>query len=455
MKRVIILFTALMMIITLFAGCSKSTANNGNTGAESGNASENVTKPEAQSTSGVSETAKEKKQVNITIAIFGSEAQKTVYDGILAEGLKEKSHIKTEVVLIPYAEYQKKLSVLKAAGEAPDIAWLADAMIPQFLEYDQLIDISNIKNDESYDFSDIIPSTLDMVTKGGKLYGIPFSTPPLIMYYNKTLFDRKGVKTPNELYKEGKWNYDEFISACRQLTDKSSGTYGYVGTSPADFLNSWIDYIWGYGAEPFGNNASEFTLNSEGGRKALQMCQDLFLKYEACPLPGQPIDFASGKIGMARTTVKYMSKLKGTVEFEWGIAPMPEGPSKGSIQMGYSAYVVLSDRAPEEDRLTVLKILTNKGAFEAAAKFFIPSRKSIVESDTLADNYPVDKQVFKDVILGSMQKGRILITHKNYAKIKTEIQTGIESMIFEKTSVEEVLNEMDKRIKPLLDEKIE
>lgn len=46
--------------------------------------------------------------------------------------------------------------------------------------------------------------------KDGKVYGVPFSTSPFLIYYNKDMFDKAGVEDPNQLAAKGEWNMQKF-----------------------------------------------------------------------------------------------------------------------------------------------------------------------------------------------------------------------------------------------------
>ena len=61
-----------------------------------------------------------------------------------------------------------------------------------------------VRVDADYDFDDFFPSTLTLFERGDAVYGIPFAFGPRVIFYNKTLFEEKGLKTPTELYLEGK-----------------------------------------------------------------------------------------------------------------------------------------------------------------------------------------------------------------------------------------------------------
>jgi len=395
----------------------------------------------------IEETPGVKEPVEFTVGIFGNETHKAVVRSVLDKVEEEFPYISVEIITIPWGEYIQKLSVQKISGDAPDIIWAADVHLKTFMDNGLLVDISSIRDesDTAYDFKDYLPDTLNYVSKDGKLFGIPFSTAPKLIMYNDDLFKAAGLESPYALWQKGEWTYEAFANAVVKITDKSKGIYGYASIFPSDFLMSAIDIIWGYGAEAFNAQNTKFTLNTPEGRKALQLVWDLYNKYDALPTPDQSIGFESGKVAMFKGSTSNFNKM-GNVGFKWSIAPLPEGPGDGAIQIGYAAYAVLNDRHSEEDLMKVLKGLTNKAACEAFSKFFIPSRASVINSDTLASQFPLPKEIFSSVVLGSIEKGRVMEVPNNYAQMNVLIQAAIERMILKDTSVEDTLNAIEKDI---------
>ena len=107
------------------------------------------------------------------------------------------------------------MSVL-AAGQERDIAWVSERMVPQFMANDILADVTDIVQDEAFDIDDIIPSTLELFRQDDKLYGLPFSTPPSVVFYNEDLFKQAGLSTPNELAEKGEWTWEKFEEAAKR-----------------------------------------------------------------------------------------------------------------------------------------------------------------------------------------------------------------------------------------------
>lgn len=390
--------------------------------------------------------------VKLKFSIWGNDAQKAMYESLIGKFEHLHPGTEVEIMTIPFADYQQKLSIMLASRTAPDVGWLAERMIPQLLESGQLVDIAaEVKEDPGYNYPDIYPSTLDIFNRGGSLYGIPFSTPPVLIYYNKDLFRAKGLKTPSELYKEGHWNYDEFLKAARSITNPQQGIYGVKLVRD---WNNWSDALlplfWSHGAELFDSNGSAFALNSPEGREALKLYSDLMFKDKVHPLPGDELSFDSGQIGMYTDRYSYTSKARAVTDFEWDIAPMPAGIKGTGTSLGYAGVSVFETRHPAE-AAEFLKFITSAESMSVTAQYFVPSRKSVLKSDVFlraaAKPSPESIQL---AVLDQMADARIAPGHKNWQQIDTKIQMLLDELYTQSATADEVLGKMEVEVNRLM-----
>lgn len=161
-------------------------------------------------------------EVELKFMMWGNQAHMDVYNKLIDDFTKENPGIKVTMESVPFAEYQQKISVLAAGGSLPDLAWVSERMVPQFKSNHILADVSEFKEDAQFKLDDYIPSTLDLFRDGDQLLGLPFSTPPVVMFYNKTLFDQAGLTDPNRLATQGKWTWEQFEESAKAITSKDA-----------------------------------------------------------------------------------------------------------------------------------------------------------------------------------------------------------------------------------------
>ncbi len=94
-----------------------------------------------------------------------------------------------------------------------------------------------------FDFADFGKAGLNFCTEAnGKQNAIPTFVDYWILYYNKELFEQKGVAYPKSM--------DEIFTAAQKLTDPGKGIYGFVsrGLKNAN-VPVWTSWLLGQGAE--------------------------------------------------------------------------------------------------------------------------------------------------------------------------------------------------------------
>lgn len=87
----------------------------------------------------------------------------------------------------------KKLETDVKAGNAPDLAQAGYSEIPELFTKGLLGDVTAEADQYKGDFAE---GPYGNMTIGGKTFGLPQDTGPLVYYYNKTEFDKLGINVP-------------------------------------------------------------------------------------------------------------------------------------------------------------------------------------------------------------------------------------------------------------------
>jgi raffinose/stachyose/melibiose transport system substrate-binding protein len=109
--------------------------------------------------------------------------------------------VKIETESYPDQPYQEKMKIYATARQLPDVFkyWSFSTLLKPLVDEKLVVELNKA------DFASInfIPGALESNVWDGKLYGIPVSGDLWVMYYNKAMFDKYGVKVPttmNELF---------------------------------------------------------------------------------------------------------------------------------------------------------------------------------------------------------------------------------------------------------------
>jgi raffinose/stachyose/melibiose transport system substrate-binding protein len=127
---------------------------------------------------------------------------------IFAAFTAKNPDITVKLQFTPDADYQNRLSTALRGGKGPDIAQLK-----AYGELQPLVDGGYLDalNDSVPELKDFTPAALggSVGIADGKVYGVPYSTPVMGVFYNTEIFEKNGIAVPK--------TYDEFVAACEKL----------------------------------------------------------------------------------------------------------------------------------------------------------------------------------------------------------------------------------------------
>ena len=123
-------------------------------------------------------------------------------------------NIKIKTVPMAFDETHDKIFAAIAAGSgAPDFATIVSDYIQKFIDQGGLADMTAYMNKHKGEFPKYkVNMNSD---KDGRIYGVPFNSAPVGMWYRKDIFEANKVKLPE--------TYDDYLTAARQL--KKKGIY--------------------------------------------------------------------------------------------------------------------------------------------------------------------------------------------------------------------------------------
>ncbi|GGH89099.1 multiple sugar transport system substrate-binding protein [Pullulanibacillus pueri] len=237
----------------------------------------------------------------LKMTAWGSPGELKVYQKGIDAFEKENPDIEVKLTPVPSDSYEQKLITELAGGNGPDVFYVGDQTMAKLIENKSIVPLTDFMNtDKSYTKVDDYSEGLWGAAKqGDEIYGIPVDCNPYVIYYNRGLFKKLGIKSPQEYYDEGKWNWDAF----REVTDKikAAGKYGFVQDSGYAMINNWY---WSNGGYEFDDKGNYVLDKDKKAQEALKFVNDLVQDGNAIysgSLPeGQGADalFMSEQVGM-------------------------------------------------------------------------------------------------------------------------------------------------------------
>lgn len=155
----------------------------------------------------------------------------------------------------------------------------------------------------------------------GKHYvGCPNGMWSYMIWYNKTAFEKYGVKTPTEYYNNGEWTWENFQKAAKEMRDN-----GYTG-----FTSEIIDMLLRStknGLCKYDSNGKIVTnFDDPTVRKALQLMDTMIYTDKSWDpvLTVSKTSFKKGKIAMGCGTINFPSEIANGLKDEVTCVPLPK-----------------------------------------------------------------------------------------------------------------------------------
>ena len=219
---------------------------------------------------------------------------------------------------------QQKLLAALTAGNPPDIAQIEVNSMGVFANSGKLMDLTNFMNGSRVDKpSNFLNGMLVSTEWGGKYYGVPLNRSVPVLYYNKTLFAKAGIKNPPK-------TWDELATDAAKLTS-GSGSSKVYGYGP---LVDWWPFesmVWSSGSQILSSDGTKATFDTPELERVLGVQQSLVKNGDALVESGTNYwnlmtqDFINGKIAMDVDSIGSAASVQQGVgsKFQWGTAYVP------------------------------------------------------------------------------------------------------------------------------------
>jgi multiple sugar transport system substrate-binding protein len=277
---------------------------------------------------------------------------------------------------IPFADFKKQLSIGAAASELPDIVIIDN---PDHASYSAMGIFADITDKLASwpDLKQYFEGPLNSCKLNGKLYGIPFGSNCLSLYYNEDMLKAAGVKPPK--------TWDELKSVALKTTKGNVHGFGISSVQNEEGTFGFLCFLWGSG------NTS-FQINNANGIRALSLVRDL-VKSGAMPkevinwTQGDVMNqFISGNLAMMVNGPWQVPTMREQApNLKWNVVQLPVGAKPASDLGGENFGVVKGDKVNEA--IAFLKFVASPAEMKSYINDFgyIASRKDVAATQFTND----------------------------------------------------------------------
>ena len=186
------------------------------------------------SSSGGNETSDGKKEVVIW-DYFETDAQKQMMQDLVDGFNESQDEYVASHVYVPFADYEKQLTLGVASGELPDLVIMDGCGMASFISMGLFGDVS----DADIAWDEYLEGPMESTMMDGKHYGIPFATNDTALFYNKDLFDAAGLEYPDE-----NTTWDEFREMANALTKDGVVGFGNAATNTDEGTFQCLQWLY-------------------------------------------------------------------------------------------------------------------------------------------------------------------------------------------------------------------
>ncbi|MBI3972122.1 MAG: extracellular solute-binding protein [Chloroflexi bacterium] len=298
---------------------------------------------------------------------------------------------------------------------------------------DFIVDPTPYFKRDKLDLNNWIPTAMERLRQGDKVWGLPVSISADAMAVNLDLFAAAGLQPPPQDPDDRSWTMDKFLDVARKLT-RGTEQFGFGGGIAG--FSAWLigPNYFGYGPVDLRNR--KITMNTPGFRQGLQYWVDMRNRHHLQPVgdevnrlravPNQHI-FLTGKVGM--TTIFNLAERP---TFRWAVAALPYTPNAQeprNVSARISVHALFIDGA-SKNRDQAWEVFKYWMQPENNARYvlsdghvvspLLKGRSDLAERD-FRDRMGVDPKVFFLQAQRSRENGWGYFLLKDWAKAYAEI----------------------------------
>ena len=305
-KKILSMLMTVCMTGMVLAGCGSGSDQKVATDAPQAETS--VTESQAEPAAEASETSAEG---NVTIWYYWeTEGHQEALNHIIDEFNSSQSGLTVEAKYVPFADFKKQLSIGASASELPDLVILDN---PDHASYAAMGIFADLTG--RFDVSTYYDGPVNSCSLDGKLYGVPFGSNDLLLYYNKDMLEAAGCEVPT--------TWDELLETAKACTTDTVSGFAHCALQNEEGTFNFLPWMWSTGA-------TSYEINSEGGVKALNFVKDL---VDSGAMTKEAINwtqgdtmhqFIAGNLAMMINGTWQVPTMREDVpDLNWGVAPIP------------------------------------------------------------------------------------------------------------------------------------
>lgn len=362
--------------------------------------------------------------------------------------LEADTGVSVVIETAPQADQATRLLTQASSGQLPDVA-IISAIHFTALASRGLLEPLSQENLPGLDFDDIQPVLRDAYRYDGLTYGVPADLDTGLLFYNKDIFDAAGQEYPNP-----DWTWEEFQQISSDLT-VGEGAGKQFG---ADLFNGGD---WGlveaiaasYGDSMFDEEAAVPSVDSAGGRQAIELFDRMLRVDQSAPAPGSAnATIGNGQIAMGIYGPWASYYLLSDVDFNWDVTTLPQGDR--SVTFGWGGVAVVF--ADSDNKASALAFIENLMSEELQTQraedwAWAPPSISLLESPRFGDSAALALTAEQKLVVAAALENAVApVILQDHARANSILQGVFSEMAAGSIDAEEAITRLTEGWAPLI-----
>ncbi|QNK39104.1 ABC transporter substrate-binding protein [Caproicibacter fermentans] len=354
-KKLLPLALAAAVLAGTMAGCGSSSA--------ASSAAHNTAAPAASSSSSAASSTPSAENVTLNFAIWDSNQEKGLRK--IADNFEAANPgIKIKINVTGWSDYWTMLEAGATGGSLPDVFWMHSNEIYRYGSNGMLLDLTDrISKSDKFKLSDYPDQLSKIYNISGKQYAVPKDYDTIGLWYNKTLFDKAGLKYPDET-----WTWDTLYNAAKKLT--KNGVYGIL--TPLHNQEGFYNFIYQNNGKVISDDKKKSGYDDPATIQAMEYYTKFIREKLSPQIFGDKERAEAMENGLCAMGFFGSWNLSGFAENQYmaknfDVTVLPQGKTRATIFNGLGNAISANTKHPEE-AWRFVEYLSTKEAQEEQAK---------------------------------------------------------------------------------------
>lgn len=345
--------------------------------------------------------------VTLHYSFYATDPETVIY-----RQLTDSFHAQTpDITVIPErvvgVDYFVKMKTLMAGGTPPDVMMFTTKELKGFIVQNAFRSLDALqKQSATYKQADIFPVEWAKNMFRGKLWAVPLTHSPAVIFYQKDLFDKMHVPYPPSSWDDATWTWDTHLERARQLTTNTGGspTFGYDNSTSWWFVQP---FIWSNSDDYLSADSTKVQIDHAAVVEAFQWVADFRNKSKVMPSPSDKLGstvtaFVNARLAMFTAITSTSPTLLAHPTLKFNVAPLPRHTAQSWTRNPQLDVTISAASKYPQQSWRWIEYLAGEPGQRALAHLHrgLPAMIKVAQSpDWLTPGATVDWNVFLDAAL--------------------------------------------------------